>query len=418
MFRLLDTRNRHARASCMLALLTSCAAMADVPSKRVIGIAQSLPSSLGAPVGMPFSSTLMVEARDGSFIPWDTRVPMPVHARFKIKTYIPCEGQLSMFAVDSSGEVVKPALMIQRVEGEQEALSELMGLDGADKDERMRVELTPQPKQTSELTKGEITTGLKCTNAWDNDLHFTVDDGEAPTPKLLLTPLISPILGGIGQLVFEWASQRLAQWWQPGELSEPGYALLELPPEQRWKPALAASTTIQGEPHIPVYPKPANGLIDWTDAINHQGAQVALVLLDDQLRERELKPLGSQLKPGEKFKIRLTTTFTALATLARERDSSDATSLPVVPTKGDHVLQLQAGRSVDMPPGMREYLIAPSEKTKERLVLTLRHILATPTTASQQPVYRANTPTHSTLLQLTPPGRRAAIAQAVLLQER
>ncbi|MFG6432419.1 hypothetical protein [Roseateles sp. LYH14W] len=171
---------------------------------------------------------------------------------------------------------------------------------------------------------------------------------------------------------------------------------------------------ILGLPDLPlVGPGASAAARNWSQQFNYQGLILRQVVLDAAGRKRELRGMGAPLQPGERFKVRVTATFDAVA--AVDQVIGDLwygrRTGQVYPQAGLSV-QIKAGETVDLPLGANEYFLM-NRPANERLVVSVRHAKASPEGRSDQPAYRQDGRIGSLYLQLVPRGKFPAIEQAV-----
>jgi hypothetical protein len=136
---------------------------------------------------------------------------------------------------------------------------------------------------------------------------------------------------------------------------------------------------------------------------------VQIVALDAAGRQRSARPLSQAPRAGERFKLRVTPTFDAVADIdlvsgvgfSRNRLGQ------VYPQPGFSV-QIKAGETADLPLGAANYFVMPETRA---LVLSVRHPQAAGPTASDQPAYRLDGQRGSNFLQLVPAQRAPLIEQ-------
>jgi hypothetical protein len=134
------------------------------------------------------------------------------------------------------------------------------------------------------------------------------------------------------------------------------------------------------------------------------------VVVVDASGRRQVRPLNAPLQPGERFKLRVTPSFEAVASL--DRVVGETWSLQragqVYPQAGMSVA-MNPGETVDLPMAANEYFVlnGPAEK----LVLSVRHPRAVSGGASEQPAYRDDGARGSNYLQLVTAGRFPAFEQ-------
>ena len=188
------------------------------------------------------------------------------------------------------------------------------------------------------------------------------------------------------------------------------FALSRATPDENYQPL----PVILGAPELPLIGSgAAQSARAWGQALNYQGLHMRQVVLNAKGNKRELRPMGSPLRAGERFKIRVTATFDAVADVDQELGDPwyGKRTGQVYPQAGVSV-QMKAGESVDLPLGAHEYFTM-NRAANERLVVAVRHAGAVGSARSEQPAYRQDGKTGSNYLQLVPRGTFPAVEQQI-----
>jgi hypothetical protein len=168
---------------------------------------------------------------------------------------------------------------------------------------------------------------------------------------------------------------------------------------------------IMGLPDLPL--KGLSGQQAWGSNANYQGVHVRLWVLDAKGHRREARTLAQALKGGERFKVQITTTFDAVASV--DQVLGDAwygqRTGQVYPQPGMSVA-MKAGESISLPLGEDEYFLM-NQPTNERLVLAVRHPKAVGGARSNQPAYRQDIEGGTGLLQMVPPGNYPSVEHLI-----
>ncbi|MBL8331030.1 MAG: hypothetical protein JNJ71_19490 [Rubrivivax sp.] len=181
------------------------------------------------------------------------------------------------------------------------------------------------------------------------------------------------------------------------------------------QPATATSfqawPVIMGAPELPLVRGAAAPSV-WGESFNYQGMNVRLLILDREGRTLQVRSMESPPRRGERFRIRVTPTFTAVAEIDLVRGSPwDSQRLGQVYPKGGFSVELKASQTVDMPLGANEFFVMG--EPEDRLLLSVRHPRATERARTQQPAYRQDGRGGSSYLQLIPEGRYPAFEQLI-----
>lgn len=222
------------------------------------------------------------------------------------------------------------------------------------------------------------------------------------------------------------ADTALAQWVNTVVVATPPVASIEittLPLRSSNLAALAARyepwPVILSAPELPLLGASARAAgRQWGASFNYQGMHVRLLTLDAAGRAVAARPLSAAPQPGERFKLRVTATFDALAeidlVLGTPFDGRQVGQL--YPTPG-YSVQMRAGETVDLPMEANQYFMFGSD-ANQRLLLQVRHSAVTDNIRSQQPAYRQDGAMGSNYLQLVPRGTLPSFEQLVTVATR
>jgi hypothetical protein len=152
----------------------------------------------------------------------------------------------------------------------------------------------------------------------------------------------------------------------------------------------------------------------WGDTFNYHGIHARLLLIDGKTQTVSSAPLSTKLKPGQRFKLRITATFNGVAALDQLLGTAwDAERTgQVYPAPGMSV-EVKAGKAVDLPIGAAQYFMLHGRQANERLLLSVRHAKAVGEGRNTQPAYRKDNVQGSSFLQLTPKGLYPIIEQVL-----
>lgn len=150
----------------------------------------------------------------------------------------------------------------------------------------------------------------------------------------------------------------------------------------------------------------------WGPQLNYQGLHARLVVVDVGGTRRSVRSLAAPLRAGERFKVRLTSTFDAVADTALIVGGpwSSQRGGQVYPAAGMSV-EMKAGETVELPLDERQYFVMGP--AGNRLLLSVRHAKALGDARSGQPAYRQDTTGGSSYLQLVPRGKYPAVEQLI-----
>ena len=169
-----------------------------------------------------------------------------------------------------------------------------------------------------------------------------------------------------------WARQHVAPsaYVAPASIQRVAIGASAAAPAAPFEPA----PVILGQPDVPL----AGGNTarhGWDEQVNYQGMQVSLVVLDAG-GQVQLRPLAAALRPGERFKIRITPIFSALASVDKVVGDPwyGQRAGQLYPREGMSV-QMQAGETVLLPLEPEQFFVFDQWRN-ERLLLGVRHARA------------------------------------------
>lgn len=172
---------------------------------------------------------------------------------------------------------------------------------------------------------------------------------------------------------------------------------------------------ILGFPDMPLLGSGARQAVStWGEALNYHGIHARFLLIDGKTQKVLSAPLSTRVKPGQRFKLRITATFNGVAALDQVLGAgwnAERTG-QVYPAAGLSV-ELKAGQAVDLPIGEAQYFMLDGRRSDERLLLSVRHAKAVGEGRSNQPAYRKDNAQGSSFLQLTPKGMFPIIEQVL-----
>jgi hypothetical protein len=173
---------------------------------------------------------------------------------------------------------------------------------------------------------------------------------------------------------------------------------------------------ILGEPELPLVGLAGTAITSpsaWSSNLNYQGMQVSYLVPNAAGTAFEARPLSAPPRKGERFKIRVTTTFDAhLRVTALAGDNwSPLRAASLYPAQGSN-FRIAAGRTADLPAEADRYFVI-GDASAPRLLLSAHHERADDSNRTGQPAYRRDLSSVSTYLQLVPTGTRPAFDQMI-----
>lgn len=237
-------------------------------------------------------------------------------------------------------------------------------------------------------------------------------DGEAAQPKFIWGIVLKFAAQKVFEVFFSWASERLF----------PGMAQrLTLALEEAVTPSGAATLTPVSKRAAPVVPKvteraPDAPVFAKSGRENYQGAHLSLLVLQPDGRTLAVRPLSEGFVSGEKFRIRIGSTFEG--ELALDNIDPRGRRMRLYPASRDQVLSIKSGVPVILPLEPDSFFQFDDVAGEEKLIVSLRDPRAQGGAAAGTPVHRQENETGTGLLQEVAPGRYAAIAETIALQHR
>lgn len=179
----------------------------------------------------------------------------------------------------------------------------------------------------------------------------------------------------------------------------------EIKPRSSGAVAERSAASVVGNPTAPL-------IVD-AGKENYHGVHVALVAQAQDGKDFAYRPISAGFKTGERFKLRVVSTFAGELTL--ENINPRGERKHIYPAKADHVVALQPGRETFVPLGKDEYFQFTRATGREQLVITLADPRAVGASASRHQVYRQDVQYGSNFLQQVTPDTYPRISQAIEL---
>jgi hypothetical protein len=174
-----------------------------------------------------------------------------------------------------------------------------------------------------------------------------------------------------------------------------------------------AAPVILGQPEIPLLGQAAAdaGHV-WNTGFNYQGLQLSYLVLNANGTRHEVRQVGKGLAAGERFKIRYTASFDAVAVIDKVvGDVWNSQRVGQAWPQAGMSAASQAGETVELPIGGGYFVMSGS--STERYVLSVRHPNAKGTERSDQPIYRQDGARGSSYVQLVPGGKWPNVEQVI-----
>ncbi len=150
---------------------------------------------------------------------------------------------------------------------------------------------------------------------------------------------------------------------------------------------------------------------------NYQGVNVGLVDMDDKGKILGHRPLAGGFTSGERFKLRVLSTFDAVVVLGNI--NSTGSSRQIYPAKMGYAVSIPAGKDILLPLGEREYFRFTGDGEHEQITFTVRDPRSLGAGhASTAKVFRKDGSFGSHFVQLVTPDRFPVIAGSFALKHR
>lgn len=195
-------------------------------------------------------------------------------------------------------------------------------------------------------------------------------------------------------------------------------------------PNFSQAPVILGQPDVPLATQQTafDPNSPWDGKANYQGVTVSAMMLDGQNHVTGSRSLAAAFRTGERFKLRLVSTFDAVVSLDALRAQPGTVSPEgmfshpptwagqLYPARTGHVVRIKAGEVVMLPLGASEYFTFEGQTGLELLSLNIRHPLAANHTLNRQPVYRQDMPDATSYSQLAQDGTYLGLTQIMVLR--
>ena len=236
---------------------------------------------------------------------------------------------------------------------------------------------------------------------------------EAVQPKFIWGILIKFVATKAFDMFFDWAGKRMFHGMtltsfltRETAVTAPGDATLE--PVQKGGVTPIIPNVTDSAPSTPV--KVENG------KENYQGALLSLLVLQADGETLAVRPVSAGFKSGEKFRIRIGSTFGGDFSLDNINPHGERSRL--YPADSGQVVRIKPGVPVILPLEKDSFFQFDSDTGEEKLVVTLRDPRAQGATAAQAMVHRQESEQGTGLLQEVAAGKFASIAETIPLQHR
>ncbi len=149
---------------------------------------------------------------------------------------------------------------------------------------------------------------------------------------------------------------------------------------------------------------------------NYQGAHIAILAVDNAGNVTGLRSVKDGFRTGERFKVRVLSTFDALVALGNINPSGKERQ--IYPPGTNTVISIKAGTEVVLPLAADQYLQFAGETGTDQLVVTLVDPRALEGKASKKRVSRQDVEYGSNFVQEVAPDTYPVISQPIALQHQ
>lgn len=246
----------------------------------------------------------------------------------------------------------------------------------------------------------------------EQSLPAEVPAEEQPQPKFIWGIVLKFAAQKVFEVFFSWASEKLF----PGvaerltlaleEAVTPSGAATLIPIAQQAVPITSKVT--EDAPDAPVFAKSGRE--------NYQGAHLSLLVLQPDGRTLAVRPVSAGFVSGERFRIRIGSTFEGELTLDNIDPHGERKRL--YPASPEQVLSIKSGVPVILPLEPDAFFEFDDVAGEEKLVVSLRDPRAQGREVARSEVHRQENASGTGLLQEVAPGKYAAIAETIALQHR
>jgi len=236
---------------------------------------------------------------------------------------------------------------------------------------------------------------------------------ETPQPKFVWGILLKFVASQVSDMFMQWAKEKLNKGMKPVMTIPLGEAVSSPESATIGRPTRKDMGEIQ--PNISDNP-PSAPLTVENGKENYQGALFLLLVLQPDGQSFAVRPISAGFKSGEKFRIRMGSTFNGELSIDNVNPRNERSHL--YPAQADQVVKIKAGVPVILPLEKDGFFQFDDDTGEEKIVITLRDSRAEGNAASQSVVYRQENEQGTGLLQQVGAGKYAAIAESIPMQHR
>lgn len=235
---------------------------------------------------------------------------------------------------------------------------------------------------------------------------------ETIQPKFIWGVLIKLVASQVSDIFLQWVKDKLNQGIDQymsiptdAAVSSPGAAVLET----------IINKTIALVPNVS-NTTPSTPLTLKEGKENYQGVWLSLLVLQPDGQTLKVRPLSAGFTSGEKFRIRVGSTFDAELSIDNIDPHHERSHL--YPARSDQVVKVKSGVSAILPLEQDSFFQFDDVEGEESLVITIRDPRANDETASHYLVNRQENEQGTGLLQEVAFAKYPAIAESISFQHR
>ncbi|OGS91949.1 MAG: hypothetical protein A2Z95_03485 [Gallionellales bacterium GWA2_60_18] len=238
-------------------------------------------------------------------------------------------------------------------------------------------------------------------------------DPESVQPKFIWGILIKFAASKAFDIFFQWAAEKMFQGMSFSSML-PRAAAVSAPGAASLAPARKGGVT----PIIPNVTEkaPTAPLSVENGKENYQGVMLALLVLQPDGETLAVRPLSAGFKSGEKFRIRLGSTFEGELSLDNIDPQGKRSRL--YPADAGQIVKIKSGVPVILPLEKDSFFQFDQDAGEEKLLVTLRDSRAQGDAVARTMVHRQENDQGTGLLQEVVAGKFAAIAESIALKHR
>ncbi len=234
---------------------------------------------------------------------------------------------------------------------------------------------------------------------------------EEVEPKIIWGVLLNIILPRVGLALLDWAIGRMT-----AKLDDVSFtSLLKKSESIRIEP-LPAVNTPDGQPlglkENVVAGEPSKDFKFENGKENFQGLIVSMAVFDGAGKPVGFRPITEPFKTGEKFKLRVLSTFEGHMYIDAINPAGNRAKL--FPAAANS-LRIPAGTEVLIPAAENQFFQFHGATGKEKLVIVMRDVKIEATTVAVEPVFRKDEPFGSLFVQEVTGDKRPLIVQSIAL---